>query len=315
MSRNGIAALSLVMVALGAGAAESLVVVDGAEFAKIAPAGATVEKLAGDMKFTEGPCWFDDAAGGYLVFSDIPSNQLKKWTAKEGMTVFREPSNATNGNTKDADGRLISCEHASRRVTRTEKDGKVTVLADRFDGKRFNSPNDAAVKSDGTVWFTDPPYGTPRGEKRELDKQNVFRLDPKSGAVTVVAAEIDRPNGIAFAPDEKRLYVADSGRVKQVHVFDVSAGGTSLGAGRVFCTIDKGAPDGIRVDTAGRLFTSSGDGVQIFSPDGKLIGRILLPESCANVAFGGRDGDELFMTASKSLYRIKLATRGAGRPK
>jgi gluconolactonase len=298
--------LPLLALAGIAGAAEQFQMLDKDEFAKIVAPDAKAEKLAGDMKFTEGPCWFDDAAGGYLIFSDIPSHHLKKWTAKDGLTVFREESNFTNGNTRDAQERLISCEHQARRVTRTEKDGRITVLADKFEGKRFNSPNDVVVKSDGTIWFTDPPYGLPKGEKRELDKQNVFRLDPKSGQITIVASEIDMPNGLAFSPDEKRLYVADSGKVKQVFAFDVNADGTLSGQ-RVFCTIDKGAPDGIRVDAAGRLFSSSGDGVQIFSPEGNLIGKILLPESCANVAFGGKDGDELFMTASKSLYRIRLA--------
>jgi gluconolactonase len=310
--------VGVVLCLAGAGvvvarAVEGVAAVDKAEFAKILAADARVEKLAGGMTFTEGPVWFDDADGGHLIFSDIPANQLKKWSAKGGLGVFRAGSNYANGNTRDREGRLITCEHAARRVTRTEKDGRVTVLADRFEGKRFNSPNDAAVKSDGTVWFTDPPYGTPKGEARELDKQNVFRLDPASGRITVVAADIDRPNGLAFSPDEKRLYVADSGKVKQVYVFEVKDDGT-LDGGRVFCTIDKGAPDGIRVDAAGRLFSSSGDGVQIFSTDGKLIGRILLPESCANVAFGGAAGDELYMTAMKSLYRIKLAYPAVRKP-
>jgi gluconolactonase len=287
-------------------AAEPFEVKNKEEFARIVPAGATVEKLATDMGFTEGPIWFDLAGGrGYLLFSDIPNNRINRWDDQSRLTVFREKSNGTNGNTKDAQHRLISCEHTARRVTRTEKDGSIAVLADKFEGKRFNSPNDIVVKSDGTIWFTDPPYGTPKDQKRELDKNHVFRLDPATKQVTSVTADCDMPNGLAFAPDEKKLYVADSGKPKHIRAFTVNGDGT-LSGGEVFCTIDKGAPDGIRVDAAGRVFSSAADGVQIFSPTGELIGRILLPEGCANLAFGGKDHDEIYMTARKSLYRIKI---------
>jgi gluconolactonase len=285
---------------------------DKAEFAKIVPDGAKLEKLAGDMKFTEGPVWSDDD-GGYLLFSDIPSNQIKRWDAKKGLGVFRDPSNYSNGNTRDAEGRLITCEHAARRVTRTEKDGTVTVLADKFDGKRLNSPNDLVVKSDGTIWFTDPPYGVPKGDVRELDKQYVFRLDPKTKELKAVIADCDMPNGLAFSPDEKRLYVADSGKPTHIRVWDVAADGTLSGGG-VFSKIDQGAPDGIRVDSAGRVYSSAKDGVHVFAPDGKLIGKILVPETPANLCFGGKDRNELYITAKTGLYRIKLAATGAQKP-
>jgi gluconolactonase len=277
---------------------------------KLVAADAKVEKLAGGMRFTEGPVW-TEADGGYLVFSDIPSNELKRWDAKNGLATFRADSHNTNGNARDREGRLISCEHSARRVTRTEKDGSLTVLAERFDGKRFNSPNDPAVKSDGSIWFTDPTYGTPKGEAKELDGRFVFRLDPATRQVTKVATDFDMPNGLAFSPDEKRLYIADSGRPRHIRVFDVTPDGT-LTAGRVFCTIDKGVPDGIRCDELGNVWSSAGDGVQIFAPDGKPIGRIPVPESPANLCFGGADGKTLFITAQKSLYAVPTLVRGAG---
>jgi gluconolactonase len=291
-------------------AAEPFDIRDKQEFARIVPADAKIEKLATDMKFLEGPVWSAED-GGFLLFSDIPSNHINRWNDKTGLTVFRESSNGTNGNTRDPEGRLISCEHATRRVTRTEKDGTITVLAGTFDGKRFNSPNDVVVKSDGTIWFTDPPYGTPKGEQKELDKNYVFRLDPNTREIKPVITDCDMPNGLAFSPDEKKLYVADSGKPRHIRVFNVAADGAITGPGEVFCKIDNGAPDGIRVDPAGRLFSSAKDGVQIFSDKGDLIGKILLPESCANLCFGGKGKDELYMTASKSLYRIKLATTAA----
>lgn len=299
----------LAAISVNVFAAEAFEIVDKAEFSKIVPADARVEKLATDMKFVEGPCWMAEE-GGYLLFSDIPQSHIKKWSEKEGLTVYREQSNGTNGNTRDAQGRLISCEHTSRRVTRTEKNGSISVLADKFDGKRFNSPNDVVVKSDGTIWFTDPPYGTPKGEKKELEKNHVFRFDPATNEVKSVASDCDMPNGLAFSPDEKVLYVADSGKPKHIRAFAVNADGT-LGAGEVFCKIDKGAPDGIRVDAAGHVLSSAADGVQIFSEKGVLIGKILVPEGPANLTFGGTDGNVLFITARTSLYRITLNVNGA----
>jgi len=290
-------------------AAQDFEIVDKAEFAKVVPADAKVEKLATDMKFVEGPCWMAED-GGYLLFSDIPQSHIKKWSEKEGLGVYREQSNGTNGNARDGQGRLISCEHTSRRITRTEKNGQVSVLADKFEGKRFNSPNDVVVKSDGTIWFTDPPYGTPKGEKKELEKNHVFRFDPATNEVKAVASDCDMPNGLAFSPDEKVLYVADSGKPRHIRAFTVNADGT-LGAGEVFCKIDKGAPDGIRVDAAGHVLSSAADGVQIFSSKGELIGKILVPEGPANLTFGGAEGNVLFITARTSLYRIKLSVGGA----
>jgi len=290
-------------------------IVDREDAAKFLPTPVVVEKLATGMKFTEGPVWMPaqtkvDATGpampeGYLLFSDIPVNQIKKWTAKEGLTVFRELSNGTNGNARDSEGRLISCEHATRRVTRTEPDGTITVLADAFEGKKFNSPNDVAVHSSGALYFTDPPYGLPKGEKKEQATNNVYRVDPKTKEVKAVATDFDMPNGLAFSPDYKTLYVADSGKPKHIRALAVNADGT-LGAGTVFSKIDKGAPDGIKVDPEGRVFSSSGDGAQVFSPKGELVARILIPEAAANLAFGGANGRDLYITAKTSLYRVAL---------
>lgn len=287
-----------------------------AEFARCVPADAKVAKLAGDMMFIEGPVWVKD--GSYLVFSDIPKNELKKWTTAGGVTTYRSPSRNTNGNTLDAAGRLLSCEHTGRRVAVQEKDGTLKTLVDSFEGRKMNSPNDVVVKSDGTVWFTDPEYGlktnptTKQKEGKEQPGNYVYRHDPKSGRTTAVVKDFVQPNGLAFSPDEKELYIADSGAPKHIRVFPVNTDGT-LGAGRVFCTLDQGAPDGIRVDQQGRVWSSSGDGVQIFGPDGRLIGRILLPESAANLCFGGDDGKTLFMTARKSLYAVRVAVTGAAR--
>jgi gluconolactonase len=283
----------------------------GADKMKLIPDDAKVERLAGGMKFIEGPVWADDD-GGFLIFSDIPANELKKWDGKT-LSTFRADSHNTNGNTRDREGRLISCEHSARRVTRTEKDGTITVLVDRYQGKRFNSPNDCVVKSDGTIWFTDPTYGTPKGEAKELDGRYVFRLDPKSKAVTKVATDFDMPNGLCFSPDEKVLYIADSGKPRHTRKFTVSDDGT-LSSGDVFCVIDKGVPDGIRCDGLGNVWSSAGDGVQVFSPQGKPIERIAVPESPANLCFGGADGKKLFITARTSLYSIQTNVKGAAGP-
>jgi len=282
---------------------------DAHEFDKVVAPDAKLTKLAGDMKFTEGPVWLDQD-GGFLVFSDIPANELKQWTTKGGLKTFRQPSQNANGNTLDRAGKLVTCEHSSRRVSLQEKDGTVRTLVDRFDGKKFNSPNDAVVKSDGTVWFTDPPYGLSKGETKEQDDNYVYRFDPKTKTIMLAAKEFDMPNGLCFAPDEKKLYVADSGKPRHIRVFDVQPDGTLTG-GAVFCQIDKGGPDGIRCDASGRIFSSAGDGIHVFSPDGKLIGRILVPESPANLCFGGADGQTLFITARTSLYSISLLVKGA----
>jgi gluconolactonase len=279
-----------------------------AEFKKIVSPDAKVEKLAADLAFVEGPVW-NPADGGYLIFSDIPADELKKWRKAEGLTTFRKPSHHANGNTLDREGRLVTAEHGARRISRTEKDGTVATLVERFEGKKLNSPNDVVVKSDGTIWFTDPDYGI-KSEEKEQPGNYVYRFDPVTKEIKSVATDFNKPNGLCFSVDEKKLYIADSGAPKHIRVFDLQRDGT-LANGKVFCTIDKGGPDGIRCDEVGRIFSSSGDGAQIFASDGKLIGRILLPESAANLAFGGADGKTLFLTARKSLYSVPLLVRGA----
>lgn len=277
-----------------------------AEFRKIVPEGAGVKKLAGGMKFLEGPVWMDREDA--LIFSNIPGEQLKRWSERDGLSTFREHTHEANGNCVDRQGRLITCEGLARRVTRTEKDGSITVLADRYEGKRFNSPNDVVVKSDGTVWFSDPDYAL-RDKPREVDGLHVYRLDLKHKQITPVVNDCDKPNGLCFSPDEKRLYVADSGKPHLIRVYDVQRNGT-LTNSRVFCVIDNGLPDGIRCDRKGRVFSSAGDGVQIFSPSGGLIGKILVPESPANLAFGGKDHKTLYIAARSSLYSITLMVKG-----
>lgn len=272
------------------------------EFKKCIPGEAKIEKLASGFKFTEGPTWLS-WNGGFLVFSDIPANELKKWTRKDGVSTFRQPSHNANGNLFEKN-RLITCEHSGRRVVIQSKDKAVETLVDQFDGKKFNSPNDVAVKSDGTVWFTDPDYGL-GGNKKEQEGNFVFRFDPKMKQVAAVVKDFDKPNGIAFSADEKKLYVADSGKPHHIRVFDVQKDST-LADGKVFCVIDQGVPDGIRCDKQGRVWSSAGDGVHIFAPDGSLIGKILVPESPANLCFGGKDGKTLFITARSSVYAIEV---------
>ena len=280
------------------------------EFRKLVPADAKVEKLASGFKFIEGPVW-TNAEGGYLIFSDIPANQLIKWTAGNGATVFRPSSNGTNGNTRDGQGRLVSAEHIARRISRTAQDGSVVTVVDKFDGKSFNSPNDIVVSSQGLVWFTDPDYGLPQGQKKEQEGNFVYRVDPASKQITAVSRDFDKPNGLCFSPDEKKLYIADSGKPHHIRVFDVKEDG-NLERGKVFCTIDRGGPDGIRCDADGRIWSSAGDGVHVFATDGSLLGKILVPETPANLCFGGADGKTLFITARSSLYRIATNVVGAG---
>jgi gluconolactonase len=281
------------------------------EFKKLLPASAKVEKLATDMAFIEGPVWVAED-GGYLVFSDIPNNELKKWSRSGELTTLRKPSNNANGNTLDLQGRLTTAEHSGRRVSMTEKDGTVRTVVDTFDGKKFNSPNDVVVKSDGTYWFTDPDYGLGKNPKEQAGNY-VYRHDPKSMKTTALVKDFDKPNGLCFSPDEKRLYVADSGKPRHIRVFNVKSDGT-LDGGKVFCTIDRGGPDGIRCDNDGRIWSSAGDGTHVFAPDGSLIGKILTPEAPANLCFGGPDGKTLYMTARKSLYAIPTSVIGAKRP-
>jgi len=282
---------------------------------------AAVERLATGFRWAEGPVWFGD--GRYLLWSDIPNNRILKWEEETGaVSVFRKPSNHANGNTRDRQGRLVTCEHDSRRVTRTEYDGTISVLIDRFDGKRLNSPNDVVVKSDDSIWFSDPPFGILANYEGHIDQQelptNLYRLDPKTGRASVVAGEIARPNGLCFSPDEKRLYVVVSGTVPRgLMVFDVVNDGTALANGRPFVDPGlNGTPDGIRCDIDGNLWAGWGmgdrlDGVRIFNPEGKPIGHIALPERCANLCFGGVKRNRLFMAASQAVYALYVNTQGA----
>lgn len=280
---------------------------------------AAVERLATGCRWAEGPVWFGD--GRYLLWSDIPNNRILRWDEETGtVSVFRKPSDYANGNTRDRQGRLVTCEHGTRRVTRTEYDGSITVLADRFDGKPLNSPNDVIVKSDGSIWFTDPEFGILghyEGHKATMElPTNVYRIDGGTGAITVVAGDIPRPNGLCFSPDESRLYIVVSGRSpREIAVYDVVDGAT-LANGRVFVNTGTGIPDGFRCDTDGNLWCGFGggegqDGVAIFNPDGKLIGRILLPERCANLCFGGAKRNRLFLASSQSVYSIFVNAQGA----
>jgi gluconolactonase len=281
---------------------------NAAEFDRIVPAAAGVQKLAGGMKFLEGPVWVP-SEGGFLIFSDIPADEMKRWNSEQGLAVFRKPSQKVNGNTLDRQGRLVSCEEGGRRVILTEKDGTVRVLVDQFEGKKLNSPNDVVVKSDGTVWFTDPTYGI-KPELKEQSGNYVYRYDPKARKLTVAVKDCDMPNGLCFSPDEKRLYVADSGKPHHIRVFSVQRGGTLKG-GEVFCVIRPGGPDGIRCDQTGRLYSTAGDGVHVFASNGSFLGKILVPETPANLCFGGKDGRMLFITARTSLYAIPLSVTGA----
>jgi len=279
---------------------------DEAAFRQLFPKQAAVKRLATDLQFIEGPVWMPR---GFLVFSDIPANELKRWDGA-AVSTFRKPSNHTNGNTLDREGRLISAEHDGR-VSRTEADGKVLNLVESFEGKKLNSPNDAVVKRDGTIWFTDPDYGL-SGRQKEQPGNYVYRFDPVGRKITAVVKDFDKPNGLCFSPDESKLYVADSGKPHHIRVFDVQKDGP-LTNDRVFVVIDKGGPDGIRADAAGRIWSSSGDGAQVFSTDGKLLVRILLPEAAANLTFGGKSGHTLFLTARKSLYAVETRTKAAKR--
>ena len=285
-----------------------------------------IERIATGFRWAEGPVYFRD--GGYLLWSDIPNNRIMRWLEEDGhVSVFRQPSNYTNGHTRDRDGRLISCEHDARRVTRTEHDGTITVLMDSFNGKKLNAPNDVVVASDGAVWFTDPGYGifgNYEGHKAALElPAQVYRLDPKSGKATVVVDSFDKPNGIAFSPDEKKLYIIDSGIThggrSNMRVFDVD--GAKLTNDKVFAeNFAPGFTDGVRTDIDGNVWCSMGwadpkeDGVRCYAPTGDLIGKIHLPETCANLCFGGKKRNRLFMAASTSVYAVYVETQGALMP-
>jgi gluconolactonase len=288
-------------------------------FRQLIVGSAALEELYSDCRWAEGPVWFADL--NCLIWSDIPNQRMMRWAPDGDVSVFRSPSNFVNGNTRDRQGRLVSCEHGGRRVTRTEIGGSITILADRYQGKRLNSPNDVIVRSDGSVWFTDPTYGIKsdyegyRAEP-EQDTRNVYRLDPVSGDLEAAVTDFGQPNGLAFSPDETKLYVADSASShdikapRHIRVFDV-VDGRRLSNDRIFCSLDNGLPDGFRVDVKGNVWTSAGDGVHCFSPNGVLLGKILVPQTVANLTFGGPRRNRLFITATKSLYSVFVATNGA----
>jgi gluconolactonase len=281
---------------------------------------AKLERLGTGFRWCEGPVWFGD--GRYLLWSDIPNNRMMKWEEETGaISVFRKPSNNANGNTRDRQGRLLTCEHDARRVTRTEPDGTITVVAERYEGKPLNSPNDVVCRSDGSVWFTDPPFGLLSYYEGHLATPelptNVYRVDPRDDRLSVVATDLQRPNGLAFSPDESKLYVVEAGvSPRLIHAYDVVEGGTRLGNKRKLVDAGPGTPDGLRVDVDGNLWVGWGmgeaglDGVAIFDPAGKPIGRIDLPERCANLCFGGLHRNRLFMCGSTSLYSLFVNTQG-----
>jgi gluconolactonase len=288
-------------------------------FAECLIGHARVERLWTGSRWAEGPAWF--AAGRYLIWSDIPNNRIMRWVETDGsVSEFRSPSNNSNGNTVDGQGRLITCEHLTRRVTRTEHDGSITVLADSFQGKRLNSPNDVAVRSDGSVWFTDPSYGIMmdyEGDRAEseIGACYVYRIDAHSGEVSCVADDYVKPNGLAFSADESVLYIADTGGTHQAdgpaHIrrHTINADG-SLSGGDVIADCSNGFFDGFRVDTNERIWTSAADGVHCLSPGGDLLGKILIPEFVANVCFGGPKLNRLFICGTTSLYSVYLNVKG-----
>lgn len=283
---------------------------------------AEVEELYDGCRWAEGPVWFNDHSS--LIWSDIPNRRLLRWIEGHGVSVFRTETNFINGNTRDRQGRLVSCEHGGRRVIRTEPGGSLTVIADSYSGKKLNSPNDVVVKSDGTIWFTDPDYGIMsdyEGFKAEMEQDGcyVYHVDPRTGVVKVVADDFVKPNGLAFSEDEKILYIADSGRSHDpegphhIRAMDVSETNT-LSSSRVFCEIDPGIPDGFRVDIHGNVWTSCQDGVLCLDKDGTALGKIKIPQMVSNVTFGGVRKNRLFITATKSVYAVYVATNGAQIP-
>jgi gluconolactonase len=273
-----------------------------------------LERLATGFQFTEGPVW--NAAEEVMLFSDIPANRIYKWSAKEGVTVFRDPSHHANGLTYDRQGRLILCEHGARRIARLDTNGEYMVLADTFRGKRLNSPNDVVLTSDGAIYFTDPPYGiTP--QEQELPFQGVFRIDPASNELLLLVEDCDRPNGLAFTPDETRLYVADSSSRRHIRVFDVDHEG-GLRNSRVFADVRgelEGNPDGMKMDVEGNLYVAAAGGVWVFSAAGVLRGVIETPEKPSNLAWFDEEWRSLFITARTSVFRIRLGVPGVPVPK
>ncbi len=292
-------------------------------FSRLIHGNAGLEKLWTGGRWAEGPAYFP--AGRYLIWSDIPNDRLMRWDETDGtVSVFEEPCRNQNGHTVDREGRLVACEHRGRCVSRVEFDGSRKVLADSYAGKRLNSPNDVVVKSDGSIWFTDPTYGIDTeyegdAAASEIGSSNVYRIDPADGAVTLVIDDMVKPNGLAFSPDESTLFVADTGRTHEpdcepkIRAYPVAADGVSVGRGVDFATCEVGLFDGFRLDTAGNVWSSAGDGVHCFAPDGTLIGKILIPEVVANVTFGGRKRNRLFICATTSLFALYVNAQGSGR--
>lgn len=277
-----------------------------ADLSSVIAPGATVQKVVGDLRFIEGPAW--DARTKSWLFSDIPADRLYRLDVTDTLSVAAEPSHNSNGNRIDAAGNRYSCEHETRQVTRTAPDGTRTVLAATFHGKAFNSPNDCVIANDGALWFTDPTYGLAK-RPAEQTCHGVYRLTPGAAEPELMISDSDQPNGITFSPDGTTLYLADSGKPHHVRAFTVGPNHLPT-AGRVFAVITPGVPDGMRCDTAGRLFVAAGDGVQVFTPDGTQLGTIAVPETPANCGFGGANGATLLITAKTSVYRIQLLTPG-----
>lgn len=279
------------------------------DFSALFPKLARISLLATGFLFTEGPVWIEE--GSHLLFSDIPASKIYKLKPNGSVTVFRELSGNSNGLTLDKQGRLIACEHSTRRVTRTENDGSITILADRFQGKRLNSPNDVVVKSDGSIYFTDPPYGI-KPEEQEQTIQGVYRLSPGGKELTVVADDFLRPNGLAFSPDEKKLYIDDSSERRHIRVFDVRPDGT-LTKGKIFYDMNvkkPGSPDGMKIDVLGHVYCTGARGVWVFNEEGGHLGTILMPEQPSNCAWGDKDRRTLYITAQTSVYQIRVNKPG-----
>ena len=282
-------------------------------FRQVVGEDAPVEELATGFDFTEGAVW--NHVDGYLIFSDMPGNVMRKWTAADEIQVFRQPSNMANGNTYDLQGRLVTCEHATSRVTRTEQDGSITVLASHYDGKELNSPNDVIVKSDGSIYFSDPSFGRMEyygvARAAELDVRGVYRLDPDSGDLTLLVDDFDQPNGLTFSLDERHLFINDTMRA-HIRVFDVAADG-GLSNGRVWAELTgerDGLADGMKIDSEGNLYTAGPGGVQVFAPDATCLGVIYVPQGVANFTWGDADLRSLFINAGTSLYRTRVNVAG-----
>ncbi|MBD8893234.1 SMP-30/gluconolactonase/LRE family protein [Roseibium litorale] len=293
--------------------------IDDPRFQALIQKNARLHQIAAGFEWTEGPVWFADHQ--HLLFSDIPGNRMMRLTLDGHVSTFRHPSGYSNGNTRDRQGRLVSCQHGTRSVTRTEIDGSRTVLADSYQGKRLNSPNDVIVQANGAIWFTDPTYGILSDYEGyaadpEQSARNVFRIDPVTGKVEAMITDFVQPNGLAFSPDESLLYVAESGSSHDADVpsviraFRLDETGKIL-SDHVFAEIDKGLPDGMRVDAAGHLWSSAADGIHCFHPDGSRLGKILVPEVVSNLCFGGTRGNRLLITATSSVYSIAVNAKSA----